>query len=55
MNTTNNLRILTEDELLTVCGGTSFFYKLGKFFAEQANASDAIHKRYGNTNRNHIW
>ncbi|MDT0595747.1 hypothetical protein [Glaciecola petra] len=59
------MQTLNSEEINCVSGGhevegsvdhddKGFWYKVGKFFAEQANANDAITKQYGNTNRNHI-
>ncbi|NVK56603.1 MAG: hypothetical protein HWE26_13395 [Alteromonadaceae bacterium] len=46
------MKELTNEELEIIAGG-GLFYDLGKFFAEVANANDAIHDTYGNTNKNH--
>ena len=43
---------LTNEQLNQV-SGCGFFYELGKLLAESANANDAIHAQYGNTNQNH--
>jgi hypothetical protein len=47
---------LSIKETHQVAGGSDddkgFWYSVGKFFAEQANASDSIYSQYGNTNNN---
>jgi hypothetical protein len=59
------MRALNNIEVGLVSGGhttstgnahedRSFWYRVGVFFAAQANANDAIYKQYGNTNRNHM-
>lgn len=50
-NTQSNIQELKYCEIATV-SGAGFWYNLGKFFAEQANANDAIYEQYGNTNHN---
>ena len=42
-----------SDNILNDISGAGFFYELGAFFAQQANIRDALHRQYGNTNRNH--
>lgn len=59
MKSNNQMTELSLKEIESISGGHSkedgFWYQVGKFFAEQANASDSIYKTYGNTNRNHIF
>lgn len=45
------LTLLNTKEIESV-SGAGFWYNVGKFFAEQANANDAIFRQYGNTNHN---
>ena len=47
----NGLTLLDIKEIESVVGA-GFWYNVGKFFAEQANANDAIYRQYGNTNHN---
>ena len=55
---TNNIEELNQEQLSNVFGGheeQGFWYKVGKFFAEQANANESINNTYGNTNQNNYW
>lgn len=46
-----NIQVLKNFEVDMV-SGAGFWYNVGKFLAEQANANDAIYAQYGNTNHN---
>ncbi len=60
------MKNLDESEIKFVSGGhddgngsdhvdEGFWYRVGEFFATQANVNDAIYQQYGNTNQNHMW
>lgn len=60
MKSFDEMRELNLCELENINGGHDdntggFWYSVGKFFAQQANASDAIKSQYGRTNQNHYW
>ena len=50
--TTEPMIELSSTDVNAVAGG-GLMYKLGAFFAQVANANDAIYNVYGNTNSNH--
>ncbi|WP_218355193.1 hypothetical protein [Alteromonas lipotrueiana] len=53
MNQQNSLMQPLSDSEVNETYGAGLFYELGAFFADVANAHDAIYRTYGNTNRNH--
>lgn len=45
---------LSNDEVEMI-GGNGFFFDLGAFFGNVANANDSIYRTYGRTSYNHYW
>lgn len=48
----NKLTELSSAQIKMVCGAR-FFFDLGAFFGEVANAHDDIYRTYGRTSMNH--